>query len=132
MVSTKKPNWFLAKGGMSKYLIPHIIMSGHNLNFNKHPQIPLVSYVKVAKKNDPTNTNARITINAIYLKTLDKKEGRHKYIQLYPGQVIIGYNVKGVNVTDLVVKSVEAMIVEQVIKTLKIEGKTQFTIHTNV
>ena len=40
MMSQKQLNLFLVKIRVSKYLIPHVIMSGRNLDFNKHFQIP--------------------------------------------------------------------------------------------
>ena len=75
MVSTKNLNWFTNKGGVSKYLIPHAIMSGRNPEFNKRFQIPFGVYMQVVKDNNHTNTKFSITLDAIYLEHLDNKKG---------------------------------------------------------
>ena len=67
MVSTHHLNLFPAKGGVSLYLSPHVIMSGHDLDYNKHCTIPFRAYIQAHQENDPTNTNAPRTIDAIYL-----------------------------------------------------------------
>jgi hypothetical protein len=41
MVSTHQLNLFPAKGRVSAYLSPHVIMMGRNLDFEKHCQVPL-------------------------------------------------------------------------------------------
>ena len=77
MVSTKQLNWFPAKGGVSKYPTPHLIMTCHNLYFNKHCQIPFGAYLQAEKNNNPKNTNSPRTIDVTYLQPLDKKHGGH-------------------------------------------------------
>ena len=74
MVSSKQLNWFPTKGGVSKYLTPHVIMYDHNMDFNKNCQIPIGAQVQVAKDNSTTNTNAPRKINSIYLQTLYKNK----------------------------------------------------------
>ena len=73
MVSIKQHNWFPSKGGVSKYLIPHVIMSVCNLDFNKHFQISFGAYVQVTKYNNPTNKKTPITLDAIFMQLLDNK-----------------------------------------------------------
>ena len=77
MLSTKQLNWFPANYGVSNYLIPHVIMSGHNLDFNKLCQLPFGAYVQVTMDNNPTNKNALRTPDVIYFQPLDNKHGRH-------------------------------------------------------
>ena len=75
MVCTKQLKYFPNKVGVSKYLIPYVIISVCNLDFNKHFQIPYGAYVQVAKETNPTNTNTLRTLDAIYLQPLDNKQG---------------------------------------------------------
>jgi hypothetical protein len=58
MVSTHQLNLFPAKGGVSAYLSPYTIMTGRNLNYDKHCQVPFGAYVQANQENDPTNTQA--------------------------------------------------------------------------
>ena len=63
-------------------------------------------------ENNPTNTNAKITLDAIFFQPLYKKQVVHEFIHLQSFLVITGYNVKDFTATDLVIKSVEAMAYE--------------------
>jgi hypothetical protein len=82
MVCTHQLNLFLAKGGVSAYLSPHVIMTGRNLDFTKHCQVPFGAHVQANQKNDPTNTQAPRTIDAIYLRPITNKQGGHELINL--------------------------------------------------
>ena len=73
--------------------------------------------------NNPISTNSPKTLDAIYLQPLDKKYGGYDCIHLQTVHKITGYNVKGVPVTNIVIKASEAMKSEQVIKALEIKGK---------
>ena len=126
IVSTKQLDLFPANGIVSKYLIPHVTMSGRNMDFNKKFQIPFGAYVQVAKDNNPTNTNTTRTLDGIYLQTLDNNQGGQKFMHMQTGKVITGYNMKDVTVTDLFIKAIYAMTYEQGIKTLKMQGKKKF------
>jgi hypothetical protein len=56
MVSTHQLNLFPAKGGVSAYLSSYTIMTGRNLDYNKHCQVPFGAYVQANQENKPTNT----------------------------------------------------------------------------
>jgi hypothetical protein len=88
MVSTNQLNLFPAKGGVSAYLSPHVIITGRNLDFDKHCQVPFGSHVQVNQENDPTNTQAPRTIDAIYLRPMKNRQGGHEVMNLMTGQVI--------------------------------------------
>ena len=47
MVSTYHLNLFLAKEKVLSYLSPHIILGGHDLDYNKYCTIPFGAYVQV-------------------------------------------------------------------------------------
>ena len=129
MVSTQQLNLFPAKGGISQYFSPHVIMTGKNLDYNKHCQIPFGAYVQANQENTPTNTNAPRTIDAIYLRPLDNKQGGHELMNLQTGMVITRNRVWEQPVTDLVIKAVETMAEEQGIKSLKLTGRNKIPLH---
>ncbi len=68
MVATHPLNMFPAKGGISPYYSPRVLLGGQDIDFNKHCQVPFGAYVQANQENDPKNTNAPRTIDAIYLR----------------------------------------------------------------
>jgi hypothetical protein len=129
MVSTHQLNLFPAKGGVSAYLSPHVIITGRNLDFDKHCQVPFGSYVQVNQENDPTNTQAPRTIDAIYLRPMKNRQGGHEVMNLMTGQVITRNRIWERPLTDLVIAAVEAMADEQGIKTLKLQGRNKVRLY---
>jgi hypothetical protein len=75
MVPTHQLNLFPAKGSVSAYLSPYTVMTGMNLDYNKHYQVPFGTYVQANQENDPTNTQAPRKINTIYLHPMTNKQG---------------------------------------------------------
>ena len=53
MVCTHQLNLFLAKGGISPYLSPHVLVGGRNIDYEKHCQIPFGAYVQANQENNP-------------------------------------------------------------------------------
>jgi hypothetical protein len=129
MVSTHQLNLFPAKGGVSAYLSPHVILKGSNLDFEKHCQVPFGAYVQANQENDPTNTLAPRTIDAIYLHPMTSIQGGHEMMNLQTGKVITQNTVWKRPVTDLVIRAIEAMAKEQGIKTLKLTGRNKIVIY---
>ena len=67
MVVVGQLNMFPAKGGVSEYYSPHMILSRKNVDYNKHCAYTFGSYVQASQENNLTNTQAPRTIDAIYL-----------------------------------------------------------------
>jgi hypothetical protein len=111
MVCTLQFDFFPAKGGVSAYLSPQVIMSNSHLDFEKHCQVPFGSYVQANQENYPTNIQAPRTIDAIYLRPMQNKQGGHELMNLQTGFVIT--TVWEQPVTDLAIKAVERMAAEQ-------------------
>jgi hypothetical protein len=88
MVSTHQLNLFPAKGGVSANLSPHVILKGSNLDFEKHCQVPFGAYVQANQENDPTNTLAPRTTDAIYLRPVNSIQGGHELMNLQTRKVI--------------------------------------------
>jgi len=123
MVSTDQLNFFPAKGGISPYFSPHVILTGRALEFNKHCQYPFGAYVQANNDASPTNTNAPRTIDCIYLRPFPNLQGGHELMDLRSGRVITRRRITEIPVTDLVIQAVENMAIEQGIHTLKITGR---------
>ncbi|MGC8483976.1 MAG: hypothetical protein ACP5OE_10085 [Thermodesulfobium sp.] len=119
MVSTKQLNLLPAKGGVSPYLSPHVILGGRNWDFNKHCQIPFGAYVQAYQENAPkntndprtidANTNDPRTIDAIYLRPANNIQGGHELMDLNSGRVITRPRVWEIPVTPVIVRAVEDM-----------------------
>jgi hypothetical protein len=125
MSCTKQLNLYPARNGISKYYSPHVILGGRNLDYKKHCQVPFGAYVQAYNENDPTNTNAPRTFDAIYLRPLPEDQGGHEVMNLSTGLARTAMRVWEVPVTEFVIKAVEAMAEEQGIKTLKITGRNK-------
>ena len=68
MISTTKLNTFAAKGGISAYCYPHMILNQINWDHKKHCQYDFGSYFQASKANKPTNNNMARTVDTIYLR----------------------------------------------------------------
>jgi hypothetical protein len=89
MVCTSQLNMFPAKGGISPYYSPHVLMGGQNLDFNKHCKYEFGAYVQVDNEEKPKNTYAPRTLDAIYLRPVpDNIQGGHEVMDLNSGRVI--------------------------------------------
>ena len=66
-VATSHLNWFPAKGGVSPYYSPHVVMGRQKLDYNKHCQFAFGAYVQAEHEEKHKNTNAPRTLDAILL-----------------------------------------------------------------
>ena len=125
MVSTQQLNLFPAKGGVSPYYSPHVILKKRDIDYEKHCQVPFGTYVQAKEENHPTNTNAPRTIDAIYLRPIPNHQGGHEVMNLETGRPVTTAKVWEKPVTQFVINAVEAMAAEQKIKTLKLQGRNK-------
>jgi len=116
---TDKLNWVPAKGGLSPYYSPHVILTSRPIDYNKHCQYAFGAYVQASNEPDPSNTNAPRTIDAIYLCPLQGKQEGHELMDLQTGKLITRRRVTEVPVTPVVIKAVEAMAAKQGITSLE-------------
>jgi len=123
MVSTEQLNMFPAKGGVSPYLSPHMILTGRSFDYNKHCTIPFGAYVQANNQNHPTNTNAPRTLDCIYLRPTNNKQGGHELMNIATGGVITRSKVTEIPISHVVLQAVEKMAYDQGIKTLKITNR---------
>ena len=128
MISTSRLNYFPAKGGISPYYSPNMILTQRKLNYEKHCKIPFGAYVQANQENNPTNSNAPRTIDGIYLRPMTNQQGGHEIMNLQTGLKITRNKVWEVPLTDTVIQAVEQMAMDQGMKSLKIEGRNRVAI----
>ena len=122
MVCADNLNIFPTKGGISSYFSPKMIMSKKDYDYLKHCQAPFGAYVH--GDLDTTNTNAPRTVDAIYFRPINNKQGGHELMNLNTGELITCKKIHGpLPMTDLVINAVEQMAYREGFKTLKITGK---------
>ena len=110
-------NLFPAKGGVSKYYSPRMILTERNLEYEKHCKVPFGAYVQATHETNATNSIAARTLDCIYLRANNNIQGRHEVMGLNTGRVITRSRVKILPMTEVVIKVVEAMAEKQGQKT---------------
>ena len=130
MVCTSQLNLFPAKGGVSSYYSPRMIVSQTNLDYNKHCRIPFGAYVLANHESNPTNTVATRALDVIYLRPNNANEqGGHELMDLNSGRFITRARVKVLPVTETVIKAVEAMAYKQGFQSLKFKNRHGVVFH---
>ena len=123
MVCTKQLNIFPAKGGVSPYYSPHVLLNGRQYDYNKDCQVPFGAYVQANNNVNPTNTNAPRIIDGIYLRPSSSIQGGHEVMNLSSGLVIYPCKVTTIPLTDSIIKLVEKMGEDQGVKSLKLNNR---------
>jgi hypothetical protein len=129
VVFTDQLNLFPAKGGISDYLSPHVILTGKNIDYNKHCQVPFGAYVQCNNENNPTNSNAPRTLDAIYLRPATNLQGGHEVMNLATGQVLTRPRVREIPMTPVVIKAAKKLAAQRGIKSLKLESRNGDIFH---
>ena len=129
MSCAKQLNLYPVRGGVSPYYSPHVILGGRNLDYNKHCKVAFGAYVQAYVKNNPKNTPAARTYDAIYLRPLPNEQGGHQVMSLSTGLARTTMKVWELPITDLVIKTVEEMAEAQGIKSLKLTGRNKRLLH---
>ena len=86
-----------------------MLITKRDLDFNKNFQVPFGAFVQAKQENYPTNNNAPLTIDVIYLCPMSNKQGGHELMNLATGQVSAQNRVWEHPVTYLAIKAVEKM-----------------------
>jgi hypothetical protein len=129
MSCAKQLNLYPVRGGVSPYYSPHVILGGRNLDYNKHCKVAFGAYVQAYVENNPKNTPAARTYDAIYLRPLPNEQGGHQVMSLSTGLARTTMKVWELPITDLVIKTVEEMAEAQGIKSLKLTGRNKRLLH---
>ena len=126
---TRCLNYFPAKGGVSKYYSPRMILQQQSLDYNKHFQVPIGAYVQANYETDPTNTPRSRTRDAIYLRASGNTQGGHEVMDLNTGKLNHCRKVTEIPMTDLVIKAVEALAYKQGFTELKFRNRHGIIFH---
>ena len=106
MESTKKLNFFPPSNGLSPYYSPRMIIHQENLDFHKHCMIPFGTYIQA--HNEPVNLNSQHprTLDCVYLRYLNNKQGGHELLDLQTGSIITRRQVTPLPMTRNVIEMV--------------------------
>jgi len=77
-------------------------MTQQPLDYNKHCKYKFGEYLQAHHQNQPTNTMAERTINAIYLQPNDNTQGGHVLMNLNTGEKFSRGQVAAVPLTQAV------------------------------
>ena len=120
-------NLLPAKGGVSKYYNPYMIMKKRNLNYNKDFKHLIGDY---GMANAPTdNTMKARAIEAIYLQPIESAQAGHECMNLITGKTILSTRFEPLLITKTVIQQVERLATKQGIQSFKItnqEGETLY------
>jgi hypothetical protein len=123
MIQTNQLNLFPAKGGVSKYYSPRMILTQEVLDYEKHFKIPFGSFVQATHESEKKNSNLARTLDCIYLRPNNSMQGGHELMDLTTGRVITRNRVKVIPLSDFIIRTVERMADEQQMKELKFRNR---------
>ncbi|KAG7373398.1 reverse transcriptase RNA-dependent DNA polymerase [Nitzschia inconspicua] len=125
MESAKKLNFFPAKHGISQYYSPRMILHQKNLDYNRHCQHSIGSFVQAVNEPDPSNTNAPRTLDCIYLRYTDNDQGGHELLHLATNRIITRRQVTPIPLTPAAIQAVHTLAENQGMpRGLKISSRT--------
>jgi hypothetical protein len=123
--SAKKLNFFPAKGGVSLYYSPRMILHCRNMDYNKHCKYAFGTYVQAHDEPNPKNSNISRTLDCIYLRYSDNLQGGHELLHLPTNQIITRQYITPSPITPAVIKQVnDIATMENMPQGLNIQSKT--------
>ena len=102
--AAKKLNFFPAKHGVSKYYSPRMILHQRNLDYTKHCQYALGTYVQAHEEPKISNTNAPRSLDCLYMRYNDNAQGGHELLHLQTNSLIKRRRVTPVPITPAIIK----------------------------
>jgi len=116
-----------AKGGVSKYFSPHMIMNKTHLQYDKDFKYMIGDY---GMANAPTdNTMKPRAVEAIYLRPIESAQGGHECMHLQTGKQTQSTRFEPLLITETVIRHVEKLATKQGILSFKIttrDGKVLY------
>jgi len=100
-------NNFPVKGGVSKTLSPRALITGVQLDHNKHCKLEFGEYVQVHEENNPTNSMQPRATGAIALGSTYNLQTGYKFMSLNTGRVLHRCAFTPIPLTQDVVTRVE-------------------------
>ena len=129
MVSGMQLNFFPAKGGVSTYYSPLMIIDQMNLDYTKHCTMPFGACVQANHESNPHNTSVSRTRDGIYLHPNNNFQGSHEVMDLNTRHMIMCHKVTEIPVTNVVMKAMEVMAHNQGFKNLKFKNRQGVIFH---
>lgn len=130
MESTKKLNFFPPKGGISEFYSPRMIMHQENIHYDKHCAIPFGTYVQAHQEPSPTNTQEPRSLDCIYMRFLNNKQGGHEILDLRTERIITRRHVTPIPITQNVIDIVHAMATRHNMTAgIKVQTKAGITLY---
>ena len=123
--SMRELTYFPAKGGISAYFSPHMILNKRNLDFDKHCRFACGEYVQAYQDETITNDNKARTIDAIYLEPTFQDSGGHWVMNIITGARMHKKRCWTVPITQTVINAVESLAESQGYRSLKLLGKNK-------
>ena len=102
-------NNFPVKSGISKILSPRTLITGVQLDHNKHCLLEFGEYVQVHEENSPTNSMEPRATGAIALGSTYTLQGGYKFLSLNTGRIIHRRSFTRIPLTQDVKARVEQM-----------------------
>jgi hypothetical protein len=123
--SAKKLTFFPAKHDISKYYSPRMILHQRNLDYTKHCQYTMGTYVQAHDEPKISNTNAPRSLDCAYMRYNDNAQGGHELLHLPTNSLIKRRRVTPVPITTAVIKQVHTLAEQEGMpEGLKIENRT--------
>ena len=123
--SAKKLNFFPTKNGVSSYYSPRMILHQRSLEYNRHCQHALGTYVQAHEEPQFSNTNAARSLDCVYLRYNDNFQGGHELLHLPTNSLITRRVVTPMPITPSIIQQVHALAEQEGMpKGLKISNRT--------
>ena len=123
--SAKKLNFFPAKNGASQYYSPRMTLHQRNLDYARHCQYALGTYVQAHDEPKHSNTDAPRSLDCIYLRYNDNVQGGHELLHLPTNSIIRRRTVTPVPITPAIIKQVHTIAEQEDMPAgLKIKNRT--------
>ena len=116
---TKNRSLFPKKEGISKYFSPHTLLKKKQIDFWKEFEFSFGDYVQAQIDLDPKNNQLPRSIDAIYLRPLDNRQGGHQVMDLQTGRMSRRAKCKKCKMTKLIIDTVNNMAYSQGYKSFK-------------
>ena len=131
MRETDKLNWFPAAGGISDVFTPNQFLGFPAKDWSKDLKILQGSYVQAYVDRPIKNDLKPRTIDALYLDTMDNEQGGHIVLNLATNEEVRTPKVTQVPFTNLVIKAVESLAIQEGMSSLKLENHSRTVIYNN-
>ena len=116
--AARTSNFYPAKGGISEYYSPHMIIAKRQVDYEREFVAEIGSFVQAYGHETHRNQASR-TMDGIYLGPTPNSQSGHKILNLATGETIRRTHVKALPMTKQVIDTVEQMASDENVKELR-------------